>query len=620
MLREWCEKYNLKDFILDREAYHPFPTAGDRGVWEKLSLVLRDKKIKLGEEYLDYHWPVLLATRFMDFGRDGNRSQYENLHFARRLALGRLVIAECMEGKGRFIDQIINGIWCICEESFWGVPAHNVQKRGESILPDITEPIIDLFAAETAGLLAWTHYLLKPQLDAVTPLVTQRIKLELTYRIFDPYLARDDFWWMGHSRKVNNWNPWVNSNCLTAFLILEDDEERRVKAVSKIMDSLDFFIDVYHPDGGCDEGTSYWSRAGASLFDCLEQLYSVSQGKIDFYSESIVKEIGRFIYRSYIADDFFINFADGAAKVNIDGDLVYRYGKRIKDTNLMAVGASAHNHNIQREVKIFSLLRELPEIFNYEEIIQEEKEPPYVRDVWMDGIQVMAAREQEGSFKGLYLAAKGGHNAESHNHNDIGQFILYADGKPVIIDIGVETYTAKTFSSQRYEIWTMQSAYHNVPTVNGIQQAQGEEYRAVDVFYHAEDNMVDFSLDISSAYPQDAGIRYWKRNYHLNREAKGSIEVTDDFVLERETDDIVLSLMTSYMPDFDNADFVILKGQGNDKVKVDYNSAILQASSEYIVIEDDRLKPVWGDHLYRILFRSKQPISKATWSMKITQA
>ena len=620
MLSEWCEQHNLKDVLLTRGEYHPYPMASEREMWEDLSPELRDEMIRLGEEYLNYSWPALPAIRFMDFRRDGNRSRYETLHFARRQALGLLVIAECMEGNGRFIDEIINGIWCLCEESFWGVPAHNSQISGDLILPDVTDPIIDLFAAETGGLLAWTYYLLKPQLDAITPLITERIKLEVKYRILDPFLERNDFWWMGHIRKVNNWNPWINSNCLTAFLILEDDEERRAEAGSKIMDSLDFFIEVYHPDGGCDEGTSYWGRAGASLFDCLEQLYTVSQGKIDFYSHSIVKEIGRFIYRSYIAKDYFINFADGGAKVNIDSDLVYRYGKRIGDSSLMAMGSSAHYHSIEKKPNILSLLRELPAIFNYEEINRGEKKPPYVRDVWMDNIQVMAAREQEGSSKGLYLAAKGGHNEESHNHNDIGNFIIYLDGKPVIIDIGVETYTAKTFSSQRYEIWTMQSSYHNLPTVNGIQQAPGEEYHATDVLYHVEDSVVDLSLDISTAYPQSSGIRSWKRVYHFNRREKASIEVIDDFRLEKETDTIVLSLMTPWMPCLDGSGFVILEDQDNNKVKVEYNSFSLKAFSEYIAIDDARLKPIWGDHIYRILFKSKRPTSEAAWSMKITQA
>jgi len=58
----------------------------------------------------------------------------------------------------------------------------------------------------------------------------------------------------------------------------------------------------------------------------------------------------------------------------------------------------------------------------------------------------MMARAQEGSVQGLYLAAQAGNNGKSHNHNDVGNFIVYSEGMPAIIDVGVETYTAKTFT------------------------------------------------------------------------------------------------------------------------------------------------------------------------------
>ena len=267
-------------------------------------------------------------------------------------------------------------------------------------------------------------------------------------------------------------------------MIIEKDKDRRVKAVRKALESLDTFMDVYHDDGGCDEGTSYWGRAGGSLFDCLELLFWASGGKLNFYDEPLVKQIGRYIYRGHIHDDYFINFADGGARVPISASLVYRYGERIGDQKLMDMGLSAYHLQAEEREKSEEipvpapLLRQLPEIFIYEELESKKAKPPYVRDVWLDGIQVMAAREREGDYKGFYLAAKGGHNDESHNHNDVGHFIVYYDGQPLIIDVGVEAYTAKTFSNARYEIWTMQSQYHNLPTINGICQQAGEEYCA----------------------------------------------------------------------------------------------------------------------------------------------
>ncbi len=66
------------------------------------------------------------------------------------------------------------------------------------------------------------------------------------------------------------------------------------------------------------------------------------------------------------------------------------------------------------------------------------------------------------------MAAKGGFNNESHNHNDVGTFSLYVNTIPVILDAGVGTYAKQTFGKDRYTIWTMQSNYHNLPMINGI--------------------------------------------------------------------------------------------------------------------------------------------------------
>ena len=264
--------------------------------------------------------------------RDGNRGRYETLLFSRRGKLADLVLGELLEGQGRFTDAIADGLWLICEESYWGVPAHvGAQKRGPG-LPDVTEPTVDLFAAETGALLAWTDYLMGDRLDAVHPLVRERVRLEVDRRILTPNLERDDFWWMGFApREVNNWNPWINSNWLASVLLLERDPERRARAVRKIARSLDRFIDAYPDDGGCDEGPSYWGRAGASLFESLELLHAATGGRLDVYREPVVRAIGQYIARVYIAGDCFVNIGDASAKVEPEPELVFRYGRAVGD-------------------------------------------------------------------------------------------------------------------------------------------------------------------------------------------------------------------------------------------------------------------------------------------------
>ncbi|MFO7635632.1 MAG: hypothetical protein R6W76_24000, partial [Caldilinea sp.] len=332
---------NLSAHLQDQQAFRPYPTIEDRASWESLPATVRTAHIGRGAEALGYAWPALPATRYLEFARIGNRSNFEELHFDRRHTLETLVLAECMEAQGRFLDDIVNGVWTICEETSWCLPAHIRVQRAGNTLPDVTEPIVDLFAAETSALLAWTLYLLGERVDSVSLLVRPRIEHEIQSRVLTPCLERDDFWWMGfvdRGRRVNNWNPWICSNWLASVLIVENDKARRGAAVAKIMRAIDNFVDPYPTDGGCDEGPNYWGRAGASLFDNLELLYAASEGWIDLYGEPLVQEIGRYIYRAHIDGDFYLNFADASAIVHPEALLVYRYGLRIGDAKMVAFG------------------------------------------------------------------------------------------------------------------------------------------------------------------------------------------------------------------------------------------------------------------------------------------
>ncbi|HIE26210.1 TPA: heparinase, partial [Candidatus Poribacteria bacterium] len=557
--------------------------------------------------------------------RDGNRDRYQSVSFERRRILVNLVIAECMEGKGRFLDDIVNGVWAICEESFWGVSAHLGPQKAGYGLPDVTEPIVDLFAAETSALLAWTVYLLGAKLDAVSPLIVSRIELEIDRRILTPLLERDDFSWMGFGgQRVNNWNPWICSNWLTSNLLIEADEERRLKLVAKAMRALDNFIDHYPKDGGCDEGPGYWGWAGASLYDCLELLYSATGGHINIYDKPLIQNIGKFIYRIQIHDRYFVNFADAPAMLT-PPVLVYGFGKRINDPQMMALGAwSAHKHDIQNNGITDSIGRLLPVLFSLEEVFKAEATPPLPRDVWLDEIQVMVARDNEGTSKGLFVAAKGGHNAESHNHNDVGNVIVYVDGLPVLVDVGVETYTAKTFSSRRYEIWTMQSSYHSLPTVNGKQQAPGREYAARNVTYRVDNQIAQLALDIAGAYSEAAGINTWMRTVTLNRGT--DVTITDAYDLKGISGDLRLNLLTVCDVLLEDGGLITLKaselpdGSPSGTAQLHYDADKLTASAEEIVIEDGNLKRIWGNRLIRIVFKANNPLQRDTWTLRITKS
>jgi hypothetical protein len=626
------QRYSSIDLNLVNQAdWKPYPTASEREAWDSLPQNVRESLITSGEAALSGEWKALLATQFLEYARMGNRTNYEGENFGRRNRLITLALAECAEGKGRFVDQIVNGLWLVCEETYWGLPAHLYMQQHGSGLPDAAEPTVDLFAAETAASLAYIQYLLAPQLDDVSPLIRNRISAEIQRRILTPNLEREDFRWMGFNEeeRPNNWNPWVNSNWLACVLFIETDSERRLRSVSKIMRSLDYFIDAYPADGGCDEGPGYWMRAAGSLFDCLELLHRATDGRVNVFDQPLIQEMGRFIYRVFIDGEYYINFADASAVIQTEGSLIYRYGQYIGDNDLMAFGAWAERGSQINGVRgwgrpIESPMRWLRSIFSEAEIAAAEAYPPQPRDTWLPVIQVMSARDEERSGHGFYVAAKGGHNDESHNHNDIGEFVAYLNGLPLLVDAGVESYSRKTFSSERYEIWTMQSAYHNLPTIDAIQQSPGAAFAPGDVEYEVSEDHAQLRLDIAGAYPPEAGLKSWRRTIRLNR--RQSVEVEDVYELDHQPSTLSLSLLTPSIVTFDRlgkirlAQNMLPAGHSSAAGIVYYDAEKLTPTVETIAITDNRMIHVWGDHLYRILLAATRPLQNDAWKLIIRES
>lgn len=581
--------------------WQPFPVYTSRAGWDALPPAVRENVIHDAESFIGKPYDFLPLTEYLGFVRDGNRNRYEKIYFGRRTQLLEVLTAECMEGKGRFTDDIINGVWAICEESSWCLPAHIGQPKG---VPDASQPVVDLFAAETAALLAFTDYLFGSELAKSSPLLEKRLRDEVHSRVLNPFLQKDDIFWMGlQGQTVNNWNPWILSNIFASTLLIEENREKQIKTVAKAMRCLDSFTNGYPADGGCDEGPAYWGRAGGSLFDCLETLYSASNGKINYYDEPLVKNIGQFIYKAFINAPWYINFADASAQIEPEAYLIYNYGQRINDPVMSAFGAqlnAARNFNVSGRIQ--SPGRSYPQLFGLDKINTAIRSWPYLRDAWLPDLQVMAARSVNGRPSGLFLAAKGGHNAESHNHNDVGNFIVYYNGQPVIIDAGVGAYTAKTFSAERYTIWSMQSQYHNLPTVNGFMQEAGRNFAADNPAYSSNDKTVSFSIGLASCYPKEASIEKWRRSFEFERGKK--ISVTDSYILQQVKGATSWNFLTCLKPTVNGDGTITLSSNGvyeTDKdIILQYSAKDLDAQIEKVVIRPED-GYIWKENLYHIV-------------------
>jgi len=585
--------------------WQPFPEYKSRADWDALPANIRENILHDAEALLGKPYDFLPLSEYMAFVRDGNRNRFEKIYFGRRSQLLQVLMAECVEGKGRFTDDILNGIWALCEESSWCLPAHIGQPKG---VPDPAKPMVDLFAAETAALLAFTDYLFGSELIRSSPLLEKRLRDEVHIRVLNPFLEKDDYFWMGlQGQTVNNWNPWILSNIFTSALLLDDNRERQIRTVAKAMRCLDGFTNSYSPDGGCDEGPSYWGRAGGSLFDCIETLYSASSGKINFYDNPLIKNIGQFIYKAFIHDPWYINFADAPAQIQPDAYLIYHFGRRIRDPLMSSFGSQLNSgETFSVSHRIQSINRSLYHLFGYNEIIAAPKSWPYLRDAWLPDIQVIAARSASETARGLFLAAKGGHNQESHNHNDVGNFVVYFNGQPVLIDAGVGSYTAKTFSAERYTIWSMQSQYHNLPTVNGFMQEPGRRFAADNPLYFSDEQLVRFSLGLTACYPADAAIEKWERTFEFERGNK--ITLTDSFNLKEIKGVTSWNFLTCLKPRITKEGTITLSANGTYKTDRDmlflYPAGDLDAKIEEVIIRPED-GYIWKANLYRVVITPK---------------
>ncbi len=577
-------------------SFKPVPPAGDSYWHDSIPEAMRQSYIRAGEKYLNAKWETLPVMVFSRFRTEGVRVDYENISFARRQQFATLVMAEVMEDKGRFLPDIINGIWVLCEETWWGIPAHYGPKV---TLPD--DQNVDLFQAETAGMMAWATYILKDRLDAFSPLVVRRVQAEVDRRMLTPCREIAYSW----RRNTSNWNPWICSNWLSCTLLCEPDRERQLRAVQIIMECLDFYMDSAPDDGGCNEGPSYWTHAAGSLGQCLMLLRQATGGQIDLSGKEKVKALGSFLYKTYIGNGNAVNFADASVHASTEVNIVYPFACYLND-KVMAQYAAL----VARQENLFtdpgtvyhnghnypSISHELMMLGRLDSFLHTEPHEPLIADAWLPHLQVMASRSVEGSTKGLFFAAKGGNNAENHNHNDIGSYVVYADGDPLIIDVGVGTYTAQTFGKDRYEIWSMQSGYHNLPIVNGVDQKDGRRYKAADVQYARKGKQVTFRMDIAGAYPDEAAVESWKRTFRFTKGKE--LTVREEYRLKAYKTSSEIVLMTCCRPEVVPGGIALQTPTGRRMIAFD--SSLCTPQIEYIEITDKRLLESWKPDMWRI--------------------
>ena len=328
MLRELCKDIN---FMKVQQCPNLYPSIEDRVFWDSAAEKFGDKLNETTKKLTETPLEPLTASLYLDFTKTGNRIRYEQVWLRRREVLLNKSLLECFYNNGKYISDIIDLTWMILEETTWTYPAHAKYVESFDGLPDFERHSLDLGVVQTADILAFVYQVLGSKLDEVSKMVTSRIKRTIKKVVFQDFLTRDDYWWMGMlgpDRGLNNWCPWMSSYVLRCAHLLEDDLNIFRKIVLKTMYMLDAYLDKYPEDGACNEGASYWRMSVGCLIEGIEFLNLATNGGFqEAISSQKLKNMAESLISFHITQNRFVNIGDCAANIPTNVWSLYHYGK-----------------------------------------------------------------------------------------------------------------------------------------------------------------------------------------------------------------------------------------------------------------------------------------------------
>lgn len=502
------------------------PDITDRAFWEKQKSVPgMDEQIAQAKKQLAGKL-VSPLPHYLDFSKDGNRDRYQGKYSDLR-RMGALTLTACMTQDRKFVDNIEQRIRMLASLPSWVLPAHDRQLknyRGETVEIDLGS---SLLGADLACILRVLGPVLSPE---VRKLLTDELERRIIVPMEDMMNGkRPEQWWV---TTKNNWNAVCLSGVAAVVFRLDMEPERRQKLLDYIQKRSVNFLDGFSGDGYCSEGINYWVYGFGHYMRMAADFRQATGGKVDLMAGPKVRKPAYFPENMQMAPGVYPAFADATLGTMVTPYIIslrnYLEGK--------AEGFPAKSR-IPQGLTDACLFLSLPESGEYKGVVSTEPFTAFV------DANVFVARARNRTCR-LAAAFKGGSNEEFHNHNDVGSYVIAVDGVPVVVDPGKEIYTARTFSSRRYESKLLNSYGHGVPKIAGQLQATGANTAAVRKALTQEKGRDGVVLDIAAAYRQISGIRKLERAFDYSREGAGYFMVTDtaEFAQPLTFENAVISL------------------------------------------------------------------------------
>jgi len=533
--------------------------------WEQIRTTHReqlDELIKIADGYRDDSIKGLTYSAYRMYGETGSRKEYEAGYFERRCRLNLFAALSLATGEEKYLQALEDTIWIICDEFTWCVPAHldawsRVVPMKENMFGENGRirgtgrehrTHIDLFSAETGFALSEIIDLLEERLS---PLVVIRVRKEITDRILASFCELNSmFRWETFN---NNWAAVCAGSIGAAALYTIEDINVLAPILHRVLGIIDGFLEGFEEDGYCVEGYSYWNYGFGFYVYFAELLKQKTSGRINLLEGEKVRNIALYSQRAYLSGGKILCFSDAHENIQMKPGLLHKLKSiypelQLPDSRYEEKFGDDHCYRWASYIRNFVW-------YNNEFKAATEKSMAH----YFKNAQCLTAR-QVSQANTVCFSAIGGHNGLSHNHNDVGNFILHVNGEALITDLGMGEYTARSFGAQRYDILCNGSQGHSVPIIDGKYQKAGQEYGAKILnVVNTEDKAV-FELDIAGAYEHEH-LKALVRTLTFERASAVRLLLTDFYTFTQKPGSIVERFITKYKPEIEMDGTVLIKGK-----------------------------------------------------------
>ena len=506
-----------------------------------------------GKQLNHMDMPALTEELFSQYELTGVRLGYENVYFMRRKFLSVYAVLSVLYERKDDIKKLEYVLECICEEECWALPAH-VNRKDEN-----WRITIDLFAAETAFSLAEIIGRLKTRLAKA---VYAKVKDEVFRRVLTPFMeSKAPYAWWETSNM--NWCAVCSGSIgAAAIWLMKDDQSKLDRLLERVCTSIMNYMDGFCEDGACLEGLGYYIY-GMSFFAAFADLaYKYSDGRIDLLFGEKIRKIALFQQTCFLTGSVSLSFSDGSSqeryRMGLTSYLARKFGNITFPDISMAAGLESDNC-----YRYVILSRDILWTKEYLEWIQNSnKKIPTAEEMERYHIVLPDAQWSVCKSKNnCVMAAKGGHNEEPHNHNDVGSIIYAADGEVILADLGAGEYTKDYFNHNRYDNLCCRSRGHNVPLIDGREQCAGAQYRASR--FDADGNGKTV-IGMECAYGLSDGEQITRIIFFdLN---SGDCRITDRFTLQKGRN-ITENLVSVCKPEIIGKSFFINTSRSRYEIK-----------------------------------------------------